>query len=92
MLRTPDIAAKFATEQRDRMAAIKQAEVDIRKDEDSRNAAANRALLKDEAKKARNPGVEPAVPDIDSQFSTNESVDLHLAEPDSKSVNQTGKP
>jgi len=92
VLRTPDIAAKFATEQRDRMAAIKQAEVDIRKDEDSRNAAANRALLKDEAKKARNPGVEPAVPDIDSQFSTNESVDLHLAEPDSKSVNQTGKP
>ena len=42
VLETPEIAAKVATEQRNTMAAVKQAELEIRKDEDDRNAAANK--------------------------------------------------
>ena len=44
VLKTPEIAAQVATEQRDRMAAVKRAELDIREDEAKNNAAANKAL------------------------------------------------
>jgi general secretion pathway protein D len=85
VLRTPQIAARVATEQRNKMAAVKQAELEIRKDEDDRNAAANKALLKDEAKKAKKAG-QPATPNVEFQSNTNESVDLHLSDTNSEPV------
>jgi general secretion pathway protein D len=93
VLKTPEIAAKVATEQRDQMAAVKQAELAIRKDEDERNATANRALLKNAAKEARNPGQSPTNPPIEFHFiGTNESVNLHLNDTNSESVIELEKP
>jgi len=93
VLRTPEIAAKVAKEQRDQMAAVKQAELAIRRDEDERNAAANKALLKNEAKEARKAGQSPTNPPMEFHFiSTNESVDLHLNDTNSESVIEKEKP
>ena len=93
VLKTPEIAAKVATEQRDQMAAVKQAELAIRKDEDERNAAANKALLKNQAKEARKSGQSPTNPPIEFHFiGTNESVDLHLNDTNSESVIELEKP
>ena len=83
VLKTPEIAAKAATEQRNKMAAVKQAELEIRRDEDTRNAIANKALLKDEATKAGQP---PAAPNVEFQSNTNEAVNLHLNDTNSESV------
>jgi type II secretory pathway component GspD/PulD (secretin) len=88
VLKTPEIAAKAATEQRNRMAGVKQAELEIRKDEDDRNAKANKTLLKDEAKKAKT----PAAPNVEFHSNTNESVDLHLNDTNSESVIEKEKP
>jgi hypothetical protein len=75
------------------MAAVKQAELEIRKDEDDRNAAANKALLKDAAKKAKSGGQPPANPPIEFHFTdTNQSVDLHLSDTNSESVIEREKP
>jgi general secretion pathway protein D len=92
VLKTPEIAARVATEQRNQMAAVKQAELEIRNDEDTRNAAANKAMLKDEARKAKQGG-QPTNPPIDFHFTnTNESVDLHLTDTNSASVIEKEKP
>ena len=91
VLKTPEIAARAATEQRNRMAGVKQAELDIRADEDARNAAANKALLRDEAKKAKNAG-KPATPNVEFHPDTNESVNLHLNDTNSESVIEKEKP
>ena len=93
VLRTPEIAAKVATEQRNKMAAVKQAEMEIRRDEDARNAAANKALLKMEAKAAGKAGQPPTNPPIEFRFiGTNESVDLHLNDTNSESAIEKEKP
>ena len=92
VLKTPQIAAKVADEQRNRMAAVKQAELDIRRDEDQRNAAANKALLKDEAKGAKKAGQQPATPNVEFHPNTNESVNLHLTDTNSASVIEKEKP
>ena len=93
VLKTPEIAAKVAAEQRDQMAAVKQAELAIRKDEDERNVTANKALLKNQAKEARKSGQSPTNPPIEFHFiGTNESVDLHLNDTNSESVIELEKP
>ena len=87
VLRNPEIAARVATEQRNRMAAVKQAELDIRRDEDNRNAIANKALLKEEAKEAKKAGRQSTNPPPEFHFiGTNESVDLHLTDTNSNSA------
>ena len=92
VLKTPEIAAKVATEQRNRMAAVKNAEREIRNDEDQRNAIANKALLKDEAKQAKKAGQQPATPNVEFQSNTNESVNLHLSDTNSESAIEKEKP
>jgi type II secretory pathway component GspD/PulD (secretin) len=86
VLRTPEIAAQVATEQRDRMAGVKQAELDIRKDEDNRNAKANKTLQKQEAKKDKSAAQEPTNPPIEFHFTESNQVDLHLEDTNSESL------
>jgi general secretion pathway protein D len=102
VLKTPEIAAQFATEQRNQMAAVKQAELEIRKDEDARNAKANKELLRDEAKKARQAGSQSTNPPVELHlYDTNSAdiflgetntVDLHLSDTNSESVIEKAKP
>jgi general secretion pathway protein D len=51
VLPDPEIAARTATLERNKMAAVKRAEVEIREDEDNRNKKANEELRKVEKKK-----------------------------------------
>jgi general secretion pathway protein D len=53
VLGTPTIAAKVAMDEKHKMAAVEQAEVDIRKDEDARNARAAKELAAEAAKEAK---------------------------------------
>jgi general secretion pathway protein D len=53
VLANPEEAAKVATIERDKMAGVKQAELEIRADEDQRNAAANAEMKKMEERKAK---------------------------------------
>jgi len=102
VLKTPEIAAKVATEQRDQMAAVKQAELAIRKDEDARNDKANKELLQDEAKKAKQAGWQATNPPVDIHlYDTNSTdiflgdtntVDLHLSDTNSASVIEKENP
>jgi general secretion pathway protein D len=82
VLGDPQIAARAATQQRDRMAAVKQAEMEIRRDEDQRNAVADKELQKQEkadAEKAKRTG-QPAFRHTDdfNLSGTNEPEDIHL--------------
>jgi general secretion pathway protein D len=52
VLNDPEEAALVAQQTRDRMAGIKQAELDIERDEDSRNAQASKEIKKQEEKDA----------------------------------------
>jgi general secretion pathway protein D len=93
VLKTPQIAAKVATEQRDRMAAVKQAELDIRKDEDARNAKANKELLDAAAKEAKKAGHHPTNPPVEIHLEdTNQSVNLHLNDTNTESVIEKERP
>jgi type II secretory pathway component GspD/PulD (secretin) len=76
VLTNAQMAAKVAADQRNRMAAVKQAELEIRKDEDDRNAAANKALLKQEAKEARKAASPPANPPVGLPPSTNIYIEM----------------
>jgi type II secretory pathway component GspD/PulD (secretin) len=53
VLKTPEIASKVATDEKHQMAAVEQAELDIREDERKRNEAASAALAKEAAAKAK---------------------------------------
>jgi type II secretory pathway component GspD/PulD (secretin) len=100
VLRTPQIAARVATEERDRMAGVKQAELEIRKDEDDRNAKANQEILKKEAKKAAQ--AQKAGPQATNQpldvppnldiIDTNQTVKLHLKDTNTEAVIEKAKP
>jgi general secretion pathway protein D len=102
VLKTPEIAAQVATEQRNQMAAVKQAELDIRKDEDNRNDKANKELLRDEARKAKQAGSQSTNPPVELHlYDTNSAdiflgetntVDLHLSDTNSESVIEKAKP
>ena len=94
VLKTPQIAARVATEQRDRMAAVKQAELEIRRDEDDRNAKANKEILKLEATKAaqgQKAGQQSTNQPLDVPpnldiIDTNQAVKLHLKDTNTESV------
>jgi hypothetical protein len=94
VLKTPEIAAQVATEERATMGGITQAEREIRKDEDARNAQANKELAADaakQAKKDKKAGIQhtnsPAQfnpNDVDTSvefhvFGTNDAIDFHLS-------------
>jgi len=53
VLPTPASAAAFASEERDKMAGVKKAEIEIREDELKNNEEANKDLKREEAKKAK---------------------------------------
>ncbi|MGD1085820.1 MAG: secretin N-terminal domain-containing protein, partial [Verrucomicrobiota bacterium] len=53
VLKTPQIAAKVAANEKHQMALVEQAEVDIRNDEEKRNAAAAAELKKEQEKRAK---------------------------------------
>jgi general secretion pathway protein D len=93
VLKTPEIAAQVATEERATMGGITQAEREIRQDEDARNAQANKELAADaakQAKKDKKAGIQPTNSpaqfnpnDIDTGvefhvFGTNNAIDFHL--------------
>ena len=78
VLKNPQIAALVAKEQRDKMAAVKQAEVDIRRDEDLSNAAANKEMEKAAAKQAKQGGQSPTNPAVQFHFLETNNVNLEL--------------
>jgi len=102
VLKTPEIAAQVATEQRNQMAAVKQAEMEIRKNEDARNAKANKELLQEEAKKAKKAGTQSTNPpvglhlydtnSVDIFLGNTNTVDLHLSDTNSESVIEKQNP
>jgi type II secretory pathway component GspD/PulD (secretin) len=78
VLNNPEIAAHVAREERDRMAAVKQAEVEIRRDEDARNAAAQKEMEVEAAKQAKRAG-HPVTNSSDQfHFLDTNSVNLQL--------------
>ena len=99
VLNDPEEAALVARDQRDRMAGIKQAEVEIRKDEDDRNAAANKELKKmDEKEAARrakegtnapDPFGNPRIEFRHSQTNRPTDIDINLEDSDTNSVPMT---
>ncbi|HZM02447.1 MAG TPA: hypothetical protein VFC44_05450, partial [Candidatus Saccharimonadales bacterium] len=52
VLPTPELAAVVATTERNKLSGVKQAELEIRQDEEKRNAAIEAELLRDREKKA----------------------------------------
>jgi general secretion pathway protein D len=52
VLPTPEVAAIVATEERDKLSGVKQAELEIRQEEEARNAAIEVELTKEAAKRA----------------------------------------
>jgi hypothetical protein len=84
------------------MAAVKQAELAIRKDEDDRNAKANKELLQEEAKKAKKAGTQSTNPpvglhlydtnSVDIFIGDTNTVDLHLSDTNSESVIERENP
>ncbi len=78
VLKNPQIAALVAKEQRDRMAAVKQAEVEIRQDEDQRNAAANNEMEKAAARQSKQAGQSSTNPAVQFHFTETNTVNLEL--------------
>ncbi len=96
VLNDPREAALAATQQRDKMAAVKQAEMEIRRDEDQRNDEAAKALTKqekDDAEKAKKTG-HPVIRHSD-EFNlrgTNQPENYHLNDTNSTTVIIKSKP
>jgi general secretion pathway protein D len=78
VLNNPEIAAQVAKEQRDKMAAVKQAEVDIRRDEDKRNAAAQKEMEAEAARELKRTGHAVTNSDDEFHFLDTNHVNLHL--------------
>jgi hypothetical protein len=76
VLPTPEIASLVATSERAKMAAVKEAELDIREDEEKRNQVANEELKKAaerRAKEAAKLGTN-APPDLDDKIDMNFTI------------------
>ena len=78
VLNNPEIAAEVAKEQRDRMAAVKEAEVDIRRDEDKRNAAAQKEMEAEAAAELKRTGHVVTNSDDEFHFLDTNHVNLQL--------------
>ena len=78
VLNNPEIAAKVAKEQRDTMAAVKEAEVDIRRDEDKRNAAAQKEMEAEAAAELKRTGHVVTNSDDEFHFLDTNHVNLQL--------------
>ena len=76
VLPTPEIAADVARRERDKMAAVKEAELEIRADEDKRNAAADADMKRAEKRNSK------AEPNAD----TNAPIDLESVPADTNHV------
>jgi type II secretory pathway component GspD/PulD (secretin) len=79
VLKTPEIAAKVAMDEKHQMAAVEQAELEIRADEATRNAAAAAELAREEARRAKKAG----------NTKTNAPVDLHIDNTQTNSASQS---
>ncbi len=86
VLPTPAVAALVATEERNKLSGVKQAEFEIRKDERERNAAIDAAMDADAAKQARKDAQKrhapttpttPATPQNDDLMNQYEYLRLH---------------
>jgi general secretion pathway protein D len=84
VLKTPEIAAKVATDEKRQMAAVEQAEMEIRADEDLRNAAAAAELIKEQEQKAKK-----AAKAGTNHPGSNAPVNLELNSLDTNAASQT---
>jgi general secretion pathway protein D len=78
VLNNPEIAAQVAKEQRDKMAAVKEAEVEIRRDEDRRNAAAQKEMEAEAARELKRTGHPVTNSDEEFHFLDTSHVNLQL--------------
>jgi type II secretory pathway component GspD/PulD (secretin) len=78
VLNNPEIAARVAREERDRMAGVKQAELEIRQDEDARNATAQKEMEAEAARQAKKAGHLVTNSSDQFHFLDTNSVNLHL--------------
>jgi general secretion pathway protein D len=92
VLQNPEIAAKFATEQQNKLSALKQAELEIREDEDARNAKADKELAAAAALKAKNAAKQPTNPPVEIHFSDTNAAEFHLISTNTPSVIEKQKP
>jgi general secretion pathway protein D len=79
VLKTPEIAAKVAMDQKHQMAAVEQAEMEIRADEDTRNAAAAEELKQENERRAK----------MAAKLGTNGPVNLDLSNTQTNAASQT---